>query len=261
MPKRFTLQLDSRDVFQLLDGLELRAQSWERTAEYLRSGYVEDDYLVEECHKPEEADDIAAHYRAIIESIRKQVETQQWSVGRDSVEPRLCFALSKSVVSRMGVQLKKLSFWGTLMSNAGNRVDPVSHAEKMRDEWRQLFRVWWFFHYTLGIAAGLSAVGLTIVSQPVSDGSHSNLATLGFGALSVTCSTLVTFLGPLQRADRFSRAFHVLDQAVIEYSTSLISLKAFTQRIQDAREIVLNGTATAKHTAETNDPGADTRKG
>jgi hypothetical protein len=77
MPKRFTLQLDSRDVFQLLDGLELRAESWERTAEYLRSGYVNGDYLVEECSKPEEADDIAAHYRAMIASIRKQVEAQQ----------------------------------------------------------------------------------------------------------------------------------------------------------------------------------------
>jgi hypothetical protein len=41
MPKRFTIQLDKRDVFQLLDGLELRAESWERTAEYLRSGHVE----------------------------------------------------------------------------------------------------------------------------------------------------------------------------------------------------------------------------
>jgi hypothetical protein len=33
MPKRFTLQLDARDVFQLLDGLKLRAESWERTAD------------------------------------------------------------------------------------------------------------------------------------------------------------------------------------------------------------------------------------
>jgi hypothetical protein len=77
MPKRFTLLLDARDVFQLLDGLELRAESWERTAEYLRSGHVEGNYLVEECHKPEEAADIAAHYRAIITSIRKQVEAQR----------------------------------------------------------------------------------------------------------------------------------------------------------------------------------------
>jgi hypothetical protein len=76
MPKRFTLQLAATDVFQLLDGLEMRAESWERTAEYLRSGYVEGDYLVEECSKPEEADGIAAHYREVIASIRQQVEAQ-----------------------------------------------------------------------------------------------------------------------------------------------------------------------------------------
>jgi hypothetical protein len=77
MPKRFTIQLDDRDLFQLLDGLDLRAESWERTAEYLRSGYIEGDFIVEECHKPEEADDIAAHYRSIIATIRQQVEVQR----------------------------------------------------------------------------------------------------------------------------------------------------------------------------------------
>ena len=77
MPKHFILQLEATDVFQLLDGMELRAESWERTAASLRSGYVDGDFLVEECSKPEEADDIAAHYRGMIASIRKQVEAQQ----------------------------------------------------------------------------------------------------------------------------------------------------------------------------------------
>jgi hypothetical protein len=77
MRTSYTIQLDRLDLGQLLDGLELRAESWERTAEYLRSGHVDGDYLVEECTKPEEADSIAAHYRAIIASIRKEVEAQQ----------------------------------------------------------------------------------------------------------------------------------------------------------------------------------------
>lgn len=66
MRKNYTIQLDSLDLGQLLDGLEMRTESWERTAEYLRSGYVADDLIVEECSKSEEADDIAAHYRSII---------------------------------------------------------------------------------------------------------------------------------------------------------------------------------------------------
>jgi hypothetical protein len=48
----------------------------ERTAEYLRSGDIEGDFIVEECHQPEEADDIAAHYRRIIATIRQQLEAQ-----------------------------------------------------------------------------------------------------------------------------------------------------------------------------------------
>jgi hypothetical protein len=76
MRKSYTIQLDSLDLGQLLDGLELRAESWERTGEYLRSGYVEGDFIVEECSKPEEADDIAAHYRSIVTKIRQQMEAQ-----------------------------------------------------------------------------------------------------------------------------------------------------------------------------------------
>jgi hypothetical protein len=78
MRKSYTIQLDDVDVFQLLDGLEMRAESWERTAQYLRAEKMPDGefFLIEECCKPEEADDIAAHYRSIITKIRDQTEVQ-----------------------------------------------------------------------------------------------------------------------------------------------------------------------------------------
>jgi hypothetical protein len=72
----YRIELDELDLGQLLCGLEMRAESWERTADYLRSGYVEDGYIVEECSKPKEADDIAAHYRCLIRSIRQQMAAQ-----------------------------------------------------------------------------------------------------------------------------------------------------------------------------------------
>jgi hypothetical protein len=79
MRTRYTIQLDDINLFQLLDGLQMRAESWERTAEYLRTEQMPEGefFIVEECSKPEEADDIAAHYRAMIASVRKQVEAQQ----------------------------------------------------------------------------------------------------------------------------------------------------------------------------------------
>lgn len=40
MAKIYHIELSEDDLGQLLDGLEVRAESWERTAEYLRSGYI-----------------------------------------------------------------------------------------------------------------------------------------------------------------------------------------------------------------------------
>jgi len=65
--------------YSILDGLEMRAESWEKTAEYLRNERMTDDQFlsVEECSKPEEAEDIAKHYRSIIQKIRIQMEAQE----------------------------------------------------------------------------------------------------------------------------------------------------------------------------------------
>ena len=78
MAKIYRIELESLDLGQILDGLELRAQSWERTADYLHTQTMSagEFFIVEECSKPEEANDIAAHYRSIIETIRRQMEAQ-----------------------------------------------------------------------------------------------------------------------------------------------------------------------------------------
>jgi len=78
MAKTYRLELDRLDLGQILDGLESRAESWERTADYLRTERMPDGefFVIEECSKPEEADDVAAHYRSIIQNIRRQMEAQ-----------------------------------------------------------------------------------------------------------------------------------------------------------------------------------------
>lgn len=79
MDKKYIIELDRNDLGQLLEGLEMRAESWERTAHYLLCGVVPEDgfFLAEECHKPEEASDIASHYRRIISKIRNQMEARK----------------------------------------------------------------------------------------------------------------------------------------------------------------------------------------
>ena len=78
MPDAYTLRLSNLDLCQLLDGLALRAESWERTASYLRTEEMTNgDFVVEECSSPEEAENIAAHYRSIITKINQQMEEQR----------------------------------------------------------------------------------------------------------------------------------------------------------------------------------------
>lgn len=79
MATTYRIELNDLDLGQLLDGLETRAESWERTAEYLRTETMPEGefFLVEECSKPEEADDIAERYRSIIRKIQSQMEAQQ----------------------------------------------------------------------------------------------------------------------------------------------------------------------------------------
>lgn len=79
MALTYRIELNDLDLSQLLDGLEMRAESWERTAEYLRTDTMPEGefFLVEECSKSEEADDIVEYYRSIIRKIQSQMEAQR----------------------------------------------------------------------------------------------------------------------------------------------------------------------------------------
>src|ERR1044071_2983617 len=80
MQKEFHLVLGQFQVFQLLDGLKIREQSWRDTANYLTNGDSgEDFFLIEECSNLEEATNIANDYRIIIDRIREQITVQQAS--------------------------------------------------------------------------------------------------------------------------------------------------------------------------------------
>ena len=75
MPKTYQIVLDDSDLGQIIDGLEIRAESWEKTAEYLRTGEMPagDFFLVEECSRAEEAEAIAKRYHEIIAKIQGQL--------------------------------------------------------------------------------------------------------------------------------------------------------------------------------------------
>jgi hypothetical protein len=74
--KTYCIELEGLDLGQVLDGLEARAESWEKTANYQRTGESPPNFIVEECNDAEEAESISAHYRSIISKIQKQREAQ-----------------------------------------------------------------------------------------------------------------------------------------------------------------------------------------
>jgi len=76
MGKDCTFTLNENDVGQLLDGLAIRAESWERAADYLRDGWMPegDIFVIEDCSEPTEADAIAKRYRSIIKKIERQMK-------------------------------------------------------------------------------------------------------------------------------------------------------------------------------------------
>jgi hypothetical protein len=76
MPKTYRIELVALDLGQLLDGLEARADAWEKTAHYHRTGESPPGFIVEECSDAAEANRIASHYRSIIAKIQKQQEEQ-----------------------------------------------------------------------------------------------------------------------------------------------------------------------------------------
>lgn len=78
MERFYQIKLGEDDWGQVLDGLEIRAESWKRTADYLRTGEMPDGelFLIEDCYDEEEADGLAARYQAIIKNIKGQMEAQ-----------------------------------------------------------------------------------------------------------------------------------------------------------------------------------------
>jgi hypothetical protein len=76
--KTFLISLPSSDLFQILDALDSRAESYEYTARHLAGAPdMDDEFCVPgECASAEEAATIAKHFRDVGISIRHQIEPQ-----------------------------------------------------------------------------------------------------------------------------------------------------------------------------------------
>ncbi len=70
----YTVTLSSVDIFQTIDALSSRAESYEQTARYLMGNYEANELIIiEECSDHLEAQAIANHFREIINKIEYQI--------------------------------------------------------------------------------------------------------------------------------------------------------------------------------------------
>ena len=79
MSSEIHITLNAVDLGQIIDGLSIRAEEWERTACWLRGEMdtASELFLIQECSCPDEAERIARHYWSIVESIRNQTKHER----------------------------------------------------------------------------------------------------------------------------------------------------------------------------------------
>jgi hypothetical protein len=105
-----------------------------------------------------------------------------------------------------------------------------NRVETHRKRWQSLHRSWWFSHYLIGstsIAAGALAAAESIEPKWL------------WGVIAATAASFVTFLGPMQKALKYHRAYHVTDQACLEFEVGKIDAGSLVDEVERARFISL----------------------
>jgi hypothetical protein len=78
MNKSYFLRLGENDLGQIIEGLQVRADSWRRTADYFRTGQNTDgNFAIEECNGEYEANQMALFYSRIIRNLERQRDEQR----------------------------------------------------------------------------------------------------------------------------------------------------------------------------------------
>jgi hypothetical protein len=124
-------------------------------------------------------------------------------------------------------------------SDKGQPIIP-GRVQVLRKNCLVLYRIWWTTHYLIGFIGVLTG-GLAGLSATSEGGKVWGWAV---GAIAAICTSLVTFLGPLQKAERYWKAYHELDQACLEYEYEHKDLNVLIRQAKKVRAIILGGGVT-----------------
>lgn len=113
---------------------------------------------------------------------------------------------------------------------------------------KRLYRWWWAAHYTIGLTGVFAGAVLTALTSSTVGGPgevDTLLATLRpyswlIGIVAAVTTSLVTFLGPLHKAERYWSAYHHLEQACLEYRGTDTDprMRKLMKRVMQARKIL-----------------------
>ena len=114
---------------------------------------------------------------------------------------------------------------------------------------KRLYRFWWAAHYTVGLTGVVAGALLTALTSAQTTAGSQEISWFFalldkyswlIGIIAAVSTSLVTFLGPLHKAERYWSAYHHLEQACLEYRgvDSDPRMKRLMTRVMQARKIL-----------------------
>lgn len=105
---------------------------------------------------------------------------------------------------------------------------------------KNLQRFWFGIHYLSGIVAIIAGCLATAAGAKSTPEFIQNAAWM-WGLLAALLSGVVTFLGPLQKAENYKHAYYRLSSSITRYEAGFMEMKQLLDDYEGAQSIVLLG--------------------
>lgn len=126
------------------------------------------------------------------------------------------------------------------MSDRGENIALPVQVTVLYKTYMRWQRFWFSLHYTAGVIAVIAGV-LATASGTNSGPEFVQTNTWVWGLLAALLSGVVTFLGPLQKAEAYKHAYYLLNKSITRFEAGNISIEDLLNRYEQAQAIVLLG--------------------